>query len=74
MAPLDFMEANTHVEDMEEAYPGYNSLCLALGREPNEGEIRDLVGAPSVAEEDQCMCGEAIEDCPDAYEHMTHGV
>ena len=21
-----------------------------------------------------CTCGELIEKCPDAYEHMTHGV
>lgn len=21
-----------------------------------------------------CICGEILEDCPDAYDHTTHGV
>jgi len=32
--------------------------------------------AMDMAPEDNenCMCGEQLELCPDAYEHMTHGV
>ena len=25
-------------------------------------------------EDELCICGEPLEECPDAYEHMTHGV
>lgn len=25
-------------------------------------------------ENELCICGETLEECPDAYEHMTHGV
>jgi len=25
-------------------------------------------------EKELCICGEVLEDCPDAYEHTTHGV
>tara|TARA_Y100000361_G_scaffold143485_1_gene150552 strand:+ start:760 stop:948 length:189 start_codon:yes stop_codon:yes gene_type:complete len=21
----------------------------------------------------ECMCGKPIDDCPDSYDHMTHG-
>ena len=24
-------------------------------------------------EDDICLCGEAIDNCPDAYDHVTHG-
>jgi hypothetical protein len=24
--------------------------------------------------EDYCMCGKKIDECPDAYDHITHGV
>lgn len=37
-------------------------------------EVRDLVGAPCVSEEQYCVCGELLAECPDAYEHMTQGV
>lgn len=39
-----------------------------------EDQIRSAVGAPSIEEESTCMCGEKLDICPDAYEHMTHGV
>lgn len=38
-----------------------------------EDQVRDIVGAPSVAEDAMCMCGILINDCNDSYEHMTHG-
>ena len=40
----------------------------------SEAEIRAAVGAPSIEEENICMCGELISDCEDTYTHMTHGV
>ena len=39
-----------------------------------ESQIRDMVGAPSIEEDQVCGCGEDVKTCPDAYEHMTHGV
>ncbi len=38
-----------------------------------EAEIRDMVGAPSIDEDDICGCGEKLEECPEAYSHMTMG-
>lgn len=38
-----------------------------------EDQIRSIVGAPSIAEDEMCMCGILVNDCPDSYEHMTHG-
>ena len=38
-----------------------------------EEQIRAIVGAPT-REEETCGCGEPLDTCPDAYEHMTHGV
>jgi len=38
-----------------------------------EAEIRDMVGAPSPEEEKFCLCGELIDECDDAYVHMTSG-
>lgn len=40
----------------------------------SESQIRDMVGAPSIEEDQICGCGDDINICPDAYEHMTHGV
>jgi hypothetical protein len=37
-------------------------------------DLRNEVGAPSIAEEQYCVCGELLEDCSRAYEHMTKGV
>ena len=39
-----------------------------------EDQVRSMMGAPSKEEDDTCMCGDRIDTCPDAYEHMTHGV
>jgi hypothetical protein len=39
-----------------------------------ESQIRDMVGAPSIDEDQICGCGDNINTCPEAYEHMTHGV
>lgn len=39
-----------------------------------EDQVRAIVGAPTKEEEETCMCGDPIDTCPDAYEHMTHGV
>jgi hypothetical protein len=39
-----------------------------------EAQIRSLVGAPDIDEDNTCGCGDDINTCPDAYEHMTHGV
>jgi len=39
-----------------------------------KAQIRDMVGAPTIEEEETCMCGELINECDDAYSHMTHGV
>jgi hypothetical protein len=38
-----------------------------------EDQVRSLVGAPSLEESEKCVCGKQLEDCNDAYEHMTHG-
>lgn len=43
------------------------------GHPASEDQIRSIVGAPSVEDESICMCGESIDSCPDAYDHMTHG-
>tara|TARA_B100001094_G_C17487627_1_gene464909 strand:+ start:277 stop:513 length:237 start_codon:yes stop_codon:yes gene_type:complete len=39
-----------------------------------EDEIRAMVGAPSVEESELCECGDKVDECPDAYDHITHGV
>lgn len=39
-----------------------------------EDQVRSAVGAPTIEEEGTCMCGEKLDKCDDAYEHMTHGV
>ena len=36
------------------------------------GELPDSI--PHDYEEYICSCGEPVEKCSDAYEHMTHGV
>ena len=48
-----------------------NSLSI---RKPlPEAIVRDIVGAPTVEEEEHCVCGKRIEECDDAYDHMTNG-
>lgn len=44
------------------------------GEALSEGQMRSLMGAPDIDEEGTCMCGENLNDCDDAYSHMTHGV
>ena len=39
-----------------------------------EAQIRAIVGAPSLEENELCCCGDKIDDCADSYSHMTHGV
>ena len=46
---------------------------MDLENKLTEAQVRDLVGAPTPEEEQTCVCGEDIDECPDAYEHMTHG-
>ena len=50
--------------------------CSVRGGEQRytEAQIRDMVGAPTIEEEETCICGDPLETCPDGYEHMTHGV
>ena len=39
-----------------------------------EAQIRSLVGAPDIDEENTCLCGDPLDECPEAYVHVTHGV
>ena len=39
-----------------------------------EDQVRSMMGAPTREEEEYCICGDKIEDCPDGYVHMTSGV
>jgi|TARA_B110000285_G_scaffold162143_1_gene181091 hypothetical protein len=39
-----------------------------------ESQIRDMVGAPSLEENEMCICGDEIVNCAHSYDHMTHGV
>ena len=39
----------------------------------SEAQWRSLMGAPSIEEENTCLCGEPIDECPDAYVHVTSG-
>ena len=45
----------------------WNNNSVEEEPEPNEHFVDH-------GDEDICMCGEPLDDCPDAYEHMTHGV
>jgi hypothetical protein len=47
---------------------------LSIYKPLTEDQVRSIVGAPSLDEEQYCTCGKLHEDCPDNYEHMTHGV
>ena len=40
----------------------------------SEDYVRSLVGAPTIEEEEVCICGENLESCPESYVHMTSGV
>ena len=39
-----------------------------------EAQIRSMVGAPSIEEDELCICGDKLNECDDSYGHMTHGV
>ena len=39
-----------------------------------ESQIRDMVGAPSLKENELCICGDRIDYCVHSYDHMTQGV
>ena len=60
-------------QSMEEFARQAAELEAKQGHKCSEDQIRSIVGAPSIEEESLCMCGEAIDSCPDAYEHMTQG-
>ena len=50
----------------------YNEFGVSMNA--TEDQIRSAVGAPSIEEEGTCLCGKLIDDCDEAYEHMTSGV
>lgn len=39
-----------------------------------EDQVRAMVGAPTREEEEYCICGDKIDECKDAYVHMSSGV
>lgn len=39
----------------------------------SESQVRAMVGAPDIEEESKCICGKDLEECEDAYSHMTQG-
>jgi len=38
-----------------------------------EAQMRSLMGAPTIEEENTCLCGEPLDECPEAYVHVTSG-
>ena len=46
---------------------------LTIRKPLPEAEVRNIVGAPTHEEEEHGVCGERIEDCKDAYDHMSNG-
>jgi hypothetical protein len=59
---------------MDEFILQAEQLEARQGHKCSEDQIRSIVGAPSIEEDKFCMCGEAIDNCPDSYSHMTQGV
>jgi len=66
---------------MESLYASSNPFQLLAEQSIRDGEqryteaqIRDMVGAPSLKENELCVCGDKIDDCANSYDHMTHGV
>jgi len=45
-----------------------------LERLEKEMEDERLSGLQDQQQIDMCICGEKINDCPDAYAHMSDGV
>lgn len=39
----------------------------------SESQVRAMVGAPDIEEEGKCVCGKELDNCEDAYSHMTQG-
>lgn len=50
-----------------------NGTVIDENRQYSESEVRDIVGAPTIEEEQTCTCGKVLESCPQAYEHMSSG-
>ena len=48
--------------------------ALSIRKPLSEAEVRDIVGAPTREEEEYCICGDKIDECDDAYVHMSSGV
>jgi hypothetical protein len=46
---------------------------LTIRKPLSESQVRDMVGAPTIEEDEHCVCGKRTEECDDAYDHMTHG-
>ena len=46
---------------------------FGLSEDATEAQIRDAVGAPSLEDEDECLCGKKNENCDEAYVHITSG-
>jgi len=66
---------------MELPYASSNHFQLLAEQSIRDGEqrytesqIRDMVGSPSLQENELCCCGDKIDDCANSYDHMTHGV
>ena len=66
---------NMSLEKMKDEYVELLAKQSIVGGEQKltEDQIRDMVGAPTLEEEEYCICGDKIEDCPDGYVHMTSG-
>jgi hypothetical protein len=46
---------------------------FGLSEDATEAQIRDAVGAPSLEDEDECLCGKKINECDESYDHITSG-
>ena len=67
---IDLSDLNNKVRSIRMGLTNEQITLLAW----TESQIRDMVGAPSIEEDQLCGCGDDINICPDAYEHMTCGV
>ena len=63
---------STSTSRQERKMDYYNEFGVPMNA--TEDQIRSAVGAPSIEEEGTCLCGKLIDDCDEAYEHMTSGV
>jgi len=70
---FDYAKVNYNMsDDMATDYA--NMRFENEGEALSEGQIRSLMGAPTIEESETCMCGLKLDKCPDSYGHMTHGV